>query len=116
MFKVTTNLKTKQLKSKADKANSLAQFILDEQVLKDSNYYVPMDTTTLRDSSLLHSRVGKGSLKWDTPYAKRLYYNPSFKFSKDKNPNASALWFEKAKSKLKTTWIEIARKAFKGGF
>ena len=116
MFKVKVNLNESGLRRKAESSTSKAQYILDSQVLKDSNLYVPMDTSTLRDSSIMHSRLGSGSLKWDTPYARRLYYGTTYKFSKDKNKSASSLWFEKAKAKSKKDWIDIASKLCGRGF
>ena len=86
--------------------NNYGQPFLDQMVLKDSNYYIPADTWNLRDSSLMHSDIGSGKLVWQTPYARRLYYNPQYNFSKDKNPNARGLWFEEAKSKHRKRWIK----------
>lgn len=34
------------------------------------------------------------SIVSDEPYARRLYYNPEYHFSKLKNANAQGLWFE----------------------
>lgn len=115
-MKVTTELNKGKIKSRADKASKKAQFILDEQVLKDSNDFAPRDTGTLVESSLQHSRVGSGALRWQTPYARRLYYNPSFNFSRDRNPKASGMWFEKAKSSFKAQWIALSDKVFKSNF
>lgn len=86
--------------------NNYGQPFLDQMILKDSNYYIPADTWNLRDSSLMHSDIGGGKLVWQTPYARRLYYNPQYNFSKDKNPNARGLWFEEAKSNHKDKWIK----------
>ena len=36
----------------------------------------------------------KVSVVSDTPYARRLYFHPEYKFRKDKNANAGAEWFE----------------------
>lgn len=91
-----------------------AQFVLDEQVIKDSNYYIPQDQGFLKDSALSASSVGEGRVVWNTPYARRLYYNPQYHFSKDKNPNAQGLWFEAAKSARKKEWEKIANQAIRG--
>ncbi|MGH0741936.1 minor capsid protein [Bacillus paranthracis] len=85
------------------------QIVLDEQVLKDSNYFIPFDTANLRDSSLIASEIGKGVLLWDTPYAKRLYWNPQYNFSKDSNPHASGLWFDHAKAMNLPAWIALTQ-------
>lgn len=71
--------------------------IISQEHLKDANRYAPMDTGNLIRSSQMHSDFGKGILKWVTPYARRLYYNPQFSFSKDSNPYARGYWSEEAK-------------------
>lgn len=95
----------KKVKSKTERT----QAALDEQILKDSNFYAPQDQSELINSSLIASKIGEGELIWDTPYARRLYWNPSFNFSKDRNPNARALWFEHAKSIHLDDWLAIAK-------
>lgn len=92
-----------------------AQFIVDQQVIKDSNYYCPQDTGNLQGSALLASPVGEGKVIWNTPYARRLYYNPQYNFSKDKNMNARGYWFEAAKSQYKAKWIQMGKDAFHNG-
>lgn len=101
---------------KIGQSTALSQKFLDNEVLKDSNDYVPADTWNLRDSSILHSKIGDGKLIWNTPYARKLYYNPNYNFSTDKNPKASGLWFEQAKSRNLDDWVKGAEKAFKKGF
>jgi hypothetical protein len=91
-----------------------AQFIVDEQVIKDSNYYIPQDQGILKDSVLSASSIGEGKVVWNTPYARKLYYNPQYNFSKDKNPNAQGLWFEAAKAAHKKNWIKMANQAIRG--
>src|SRR5690554_7684868 len=89
---VRVRIETKQIKPKVKKAVEQAQRVVDSQVLKDSNRYAPMDTGNLINSSLRASQIGQGRLVWDTPYARRLYYNPQYNFSKARNPQAGGLW------------------------
>lgn len=91
----------------------VVQPILDNEVLKDSNFYVPMDTSNLKDSGIRGTRLGSGKIVWDAAYARRQYYEDNNK-SKDNNPNASDRWFEKAKVRNKDKWIRISNQ--KGGF
>src|SRR5690554_5567507 len=112
--RVTVKTDLKRIAPKISKVVQKAHFTLDQQVLKDSNNYAPMDTGNLINSSINASKIGDGQLIWDTPYAKRLYYNPQYNFSKDKNPNAGGLWFERAKSKHQRDWEEAARRAVRG--
>lgn len=91
------------------KKTKRAQFALDEQVLKDSNYYIPADNWVLRNSGITASKIGKGRIIWDTPYARRLYWNWQLHFSKDKNPNARGKWFEYAKVVHIRDWLAIVQ-------
>lgn len=111
--RVKTNLGgvSRRVKKDTDKA----MFTLSQQVLKDSNEYVPADTWALRNSSLSSSNFEEGKLIWNTPYARRLYYGTGYNFSKDKNVNASAEWFEKAKAVHKGDWLKLADKLIKRG-
>lgn len=110
--KVTLN----GLQAKAEAANKAAQMQLDNDVLKDSNFYVPKDSGNLEASSVSSSLIGQGTLYWNTPYARRLYYNPQYNFSKDRNGNAQGLWFEAAKSSKKDGWLQNMRAKYREYF
>jgi len=86
---------------------------LDNQILKDSNFYAPMDIGGLIDSGIRGTRLGSGKVTWDIVYARRQYYEDNVK-SKDNNPNATRLWFEVAKSNKKRNWVDLANRI--GGF
>lgn len=92
---------------------SKVKVTLSEQVASDSNIYIPLDMGDLKASVLIHSDFENGEVVWKTPYARRLYWNPEFNFSKAKNPNASGLWFEVAKSKHLSEWENIVIKGIK---
>ncbi len=40
------------------------------------------------------SSSGKASIVSSTPYARRLYFHPEYKFDKGENPNARGMWYE----------------------
>jgi Minor capsid protein len=82
---------------------------LDQEVLKGSNYFIPKDTGELERSGVRASQIGKGKIVWDTPYARRLYYNPQYNFSRDSNPNAQGLWFEAAKARFFSDWVRMTQ-------
>lgn len=111
MFKF--KVKWSNVEKKVDEATKFAQFTLDSAVLKDSNYYIPTDQHYLEKSGIQHSKLGSGEIIWQTPYARRLYYNPQYNFSKDINPNARGLWFEVAKIEKLKSWLDQAEKAMK---
>lgn len=104
-FKVKTEMKGTD--KKLAKYHQAAQPIFSSEVLKDSNYYAPQHTGNLIASSERDSDFERGKLVWDTKYARRLYYNPQYNFSKDKNPNARGLWFEAAKSNFFDRWMKV---------
>ncbi|HFJ9375106.1 TPA: minor capsid protein [Bacillus nitratireducens] len=113
MIRVNVQVDTHQIESKVMEATQKAQFALDEQVLKDSNFYAPEDTTELIRSGVRFSEPGTGHVEWNTPYARRLYYNPQYNFSKDVNPNAQGLWFEAAKAAHLVDWKRIIEQTMK---
>ncbi|OQM47533.1 minor capsid protein [Anoxybacillus sp. UARK-01] len=112
---VKVNINQNQLQSDIDRRLDKAQYALDNQVLRDSNYFIPKDTGNLEKSSFLHSQIGQGKIVWNTPYARRLYYNPQYNFSKDVNPNAQGLWFEVAKARWYNEWVQVAQNAYDKG-
>lgn len=114
MIKTNVKVDLSGVSSKIKSNAERAQFILDEQILKDSNFYAPQDTGELIRSSLRMSLIGQGKLIWDTAYSRRLYYNPQYDFSKDKNPNAGGLWFEMAKSRHLMEWLDLMAKTMGG--
>lgn len=59
---------------------------------------IPRDTGNLQNESTFvdytNASKGKVSLVSTTPYARRMYFHPEYKFSKDENPNARGKWYE----------------------
>lgn len=90
-----------------------AQFRLDQQVMKDSNYYCPQDVGSLQKSVIPSAAQAKGLLEWNEQYAKAQYYGLPNK-SKDKNPNASMKWFERAKATSKEKWRKVVDAVYNG--
>lgn len=111
-MKISLDMDTKKLKTRLEGVIGQTQIELDNQVLKDSNFYAPQVEGFLQDSSLTASQIGKGILVWNTPYAKAQYYSLPNKAT-DKNPNAQMRWFEVAKSHNKKNWLLLANKRFK---
>lgn len=82
-----------------------AQKYLDSEVLRCSAPYVPMKTGALMRSGINATKLGSGSVVYNTPYARRLYYGTGFHFSRNKHPQACAQWFEKAKAVHMDAWM-----------
>ena len=90
-----------------------AQAWLDNEVLKDSDQYVPFRTGKLAQSGIIGTVIGSGKVIYNAPYARRLYYG-NHNFNKSKHPQASSQWFEKAKAANKKKWLNGAEKIVKG--
>lgn len=91
-----------------------AQKYLDNEVLKDSDPYVPMDTGNLRNSGIRGTTLGSGQVVYNAPYAQKCYYGAKIHFSPAKHPLATAMWFEKAKAANKKKWFDGVERVIKG--
>lgn len=97
-----------QVKAKISGAWEKSLFALSSEILADCNDYVKRDQNTLRDSSLTASQLGKGILVWDTPYAKRQYWEIQTALT----PGTTWKWCETAKHKHKDKWQRKAQRGF----
>lgn len=82
------------------------QRYIDNEVLKLTDPYVPMDTGALKSSGVRHTSIGSGEVKYKTPYARRLYYNPQYNY--DGAPKRGGRWFERMKSDHKLSILKGA--------
>ena len=86
----------RQLSKAAVTALELTAEALHTEVVQAQVF--PFDTGNLQNESTFvdysESKNGKVMLISSTPYARRLYYHPEYKFSTDENPNAKGKWFE----------------------
>lgn len=83
---------------------------LSEEILADCNEYVKLgDSKQLRDSSQRHSRLKEGILIWETPYAKRQYWEIQTSLT----PGRTWRWCETAKRKCKDKWRALAERGLK---
>ena len=94
---------------------SRAQKFVDNEVLKDSDEYVPMRTGNLRNSGIRGTVLGSGRVVYNAPYAAKCYYGNHIRFSKTLHPKATAQWFEKAKAVNRQKWVDGAQKIVDGG-
>ena len=92
-----------------------AQIVLDESVLKDTDAYVRYRTGVLARSARTASRIGQGAIIYDTPYAKKVYYDESGYVTKDVHPLATSKWFEESKKKNEKKWMSAVERILKGG-
>ena len=101
MIKVSSKVKLnmpqlRKLTEEATRALELTAEHLHTEIVQAQ--VVPRDTGNLQNESFFvddsQSKSGKVSLVLSTPYARRLYFHPEYKFSKDENPHAKGKWFE----------------------
>jgi len=86
-----------------------AQMFVDATALSLCDPLVPLDSGTLKKSGVLFTVVGSGQIIYKTPYARKMYYNPQFKFTG--SPMRGAYWFERMKkSGGMQTLLQGARK------
>jgi len=90
-----------------------AQKWLDNEILKDSEPFVPFDTGALTRSGQMGTVLGSGILVYNTPYAKAQYYGTGTK-SRDVHAQACPQWFEKAKAIHKLKWVKGANLIARG--
>lgn len=105
------NINKTAVKARIDAAFKKGLGPLSEEVLNDCNQYCKEDTGALIQSSLIHSKPQEGQLIWQTPYARRQYWEIRMAYT-DVNPNASWKWCEVAKRLHQGQWERQAQKYF----
>lgn len=112
MLRMKINIDLRGPKKYIIESKKKMKLALFEQVRKDSNFFIPKRYGILEGSSERFSSLKNMEIIWKTPYARRLYYNPQYKFRKDVNPNAAGLWFERARVTFGKDWEMVAKKGF----
>lgn len=105
---VTVELNTDKLRGKIEERLTHTQLALDNEVLKDDNYYVPFREGTLMRSGHIPE---PGTVEWDEEYSRWQYYNGPNK-SKDLNPNATMLWHEHSAARNMKKWEKVANEEY----
>lgn len=85
----------KILSSRGLDENGRVQEYIDQQCLELSEAKIPKDQNFLINSGIINTKIGSGFIKWNTKYARRLYYHPEYNFSE--SPERGAYWFERMK-------------------
>ena len=79
---------------------------LSSEILADCNEYCKVDQNTLIMSSIAHSELGAGKLVWQTPYAKRQYWDIRTSLT----PGRTWKWCEAAKMRHLARWEQLAQR------
>lgn len=77
--------------------------VISEEILNDCNQYVKWDMGMLAQSSYIQSDFKHGVLIWETPYARRQYWEIKTAYT-GVNPGARWKWAHYAKSKHMAKW------------
>lgn len=106
-----------------NQARGVAAYALAEQMLADSEQYVPYSGGSSQSAGNLREsgRVEKGEsgrfyLVWDTVYALYQWFgvraDGSHRVRKYTTPGTGTQWVDKAKAAKQDNWQKIAQKAF----
>ena len=112
-FDVVSRVDDKLMEGIVKQKLESVQGFLDAMVIKDSNYFCPQETSVLQKSAIINTVMGSGLLIWQTPYARAQYYGEQFDHSKQRNQNACSKWFEAAKARWYTRWVEFVNERLK---
>lgn len=135
MLKLDVHLEGLQsLPAKVAWAGSYAEDVVAQQILKDTDPYVPALTGSLSQ----RARVQDGEIIYPGPYARYLYAgklmvdpntgssyapkggtkiltNKDLVFTKSMHPQAQSHWFEASKAQNLDKWKKVAAKAVSNG-
>lgn len=110
MVRFTVDFSPERILEDHERRKERAIFDTSNQIIADSNFFCKEDTGTLKDSVLSNSRPEHGIIRWLTPYAAHTYNDPRVRY--DKNPNASAKWFEVARDQRLNQWIDVFKRSY----
>lgn len=102
--------KEKAMRKLGINENGRVQKFIDLECLRLCDQLIPMDTGNLKKLGESATIAGTGKVRWEGPYARRLYYHPEYNFSHEKNPQAGAYWFDRMKAQHKKQILEGAKK------
>ncbi|MBR0483941.1 MAG: capsid protein [Oscillospiraceae bacterium] len=98
---------------------SLAQKIVDSEVLRRSDPYVPFLSGKLKESGTLGTVIGSGEVKYTAVYARRQYYENKGRGTEGLHASGGtsgkrgAYWFERMKADQKDDILKKAQEAVK---
>ena len=106
---VKINIDKNRVAAKVSGAWQKGLYALSAQILGDCNQYVKVDQHTLESSSYVASQLGEGELIWDTPYARRQYWEIKTSYT----PGRTWKWCETARRRHNAEWQKLAQKLLK---
>ena len=98
-----------QIQARIDAAWKKGLPMLASEILRDCNEFVKLREGTLRDSSEWASKFEEGIIAWDTPYARRQYWEIPTAYE----PGRCWQWCEAAKARYQQRWQKQAEELLK---
>lgn len=98
-----------RVEARVHEAWGKALYALSTEILADCNEYCKADQHTLRNSSMIHSRPQEGRLIWQTPYARRQYWEIQTALT----PGTCWKWCEAAKARRSARWQDLAQRGLR---
>lgn len=93
IIKLLFNTTETMLKDRGLQAEGKVQKIVDSEVLRRCDPYVPFDTGYLKKSGITGTKIGKGEVVYDAVYAHTNYY-----MNAGKGGLRGKFWFERMKA------------------
>lgn len=136
--KVTFDFDVNKVKKRYKNKYNIARLALKNEVVKDTEPYVPFETGTIARSAYQSIRGANDRIVYKGPAARFLYYGyvmvgiTSGKAWANKgetkrvtgkklvygsaHPLAGAKWFEKSKKIYVGKWLKVAKRGFRNGY
>ena len=96
------------IKDIQEEADEFTKFLIGQDIIAESNRYIPFVTGQLKNSVTSNFQGdGKGQVIWNMIYAEKIYFGIDFNFTKVANPNAQALWGQRAISENEDKWTKL---------
>ena len=86
-----------------------AQQFLDNEVIRTTDSYVPLDSGKLKQSAISGTKVGSGKVVYNTPYAKYQYYGKLMVGKAPKTLTNKDLQYQSGDSKRGSFWFERSK-------
>ncbi len=109
-FKMDVTFKTLELKlllaNRGLEVKGRVQRVVDSDVIRLTDNYVPMDSGELKRSATNFTKLGSGEVRYVTPYARRQYYENAGK----SGGLRGKMWFHRSKADNKKAILTSAIK------
>ncbi|MGN1203160.1 MAG: minor capsid protein [Eubacterium sp.] len=116
IVKAVFNSTSTMLKDRGLEPGGNVQKVIDSEVLRRCDPYVPFRTGALKKSGILGTKIGSGEVIWNAVYANRNYYTNA---GRGKQGTASGglrgkFWFERMKADHLPDILKTAKEAAGG--